>query len=384
MVNNMERLKILIIPSWYPNKKDPLWGNYFIKQAEALSEYADVTMLYVNRVGLKEIKNLIKEKKTDGYSSTKYKFKFYKISIPNLKTLSLELSYKKYAKAAYNAYKKLELIEGVYDVILVQSALPAGIAARYIYKKEGIPYVVHAHSENIMDISVYKDMIKDIVSDAKAYMAVNKKIQEKVNKLNKECELVPNFIDCKKFDIKKNIDKKDFVLVNICNFYKVKALDILLKSLSVVVNKGYTNVKLKIVGTGEYKYYYESIVNSLKLKDYVEFMGYVDNNDIPKILSEANALCVSSTFETFCIPLIESLASGIPVITTDCEGPREIVNKKVGLIVPINDVNAYANAIIDLINNYSKYDSKALKKYAFNNYDKEVICKKIINICKEK
>ena len=28
----MDKLKVLMIPSWYPNKKDPLWGNYFIKQ----------------------------------------------------------------------------------------------------------------------------------------------------------------------------------------------------------------------------------------------------------------------------------------------------------------------------------------------------------------
>ena len=37
----MKQLKVLIIPSWYPNKKDPLWGNYFIKQASALNEYAE-------------------------------------------------------------------------------------------------------------------------------------------------------------------------------------------------------------------------------------------------------------------------------------------------------------------------------------------------------
>ena len=51
----MKKLKVLIIPSWYPNKSDPLWGNYFIKQASALNDYVDVTMLHIERVGLKEI-----------------------------------------------------------------------------------------------------------------------------------------------------------------------------------------------------------------------------------------------------------------------------------------------------------------------------------------
>ena len=51
----MKKLKVLVIPSWYPNKADPLWGNYFIKQASALNEFADVTMLHIERVGIKEI-----------------------------------------------------------------------------------------------------------------------------------------------------------------------------------------------------------------------------------------------------------------------------------------------------------------------------------------
>ena len=45
----MKKIKMLVIPSWYPNEKDPLWGNYFIKQAEALNDYIDVSMLYINR-----------------------------------------------------------------------------------------------------------------------------------------------------------------------------------------------------------------------------------------------------------------------------------------------------------------------------------------------
>ena len=55
----MKKLNILVIPSWYPNEKDPLWGNYFIKQSDALNEYANVSMLHINRVGLKEIKKFV-------------------------------------------------------------------------------------------------------------------------------------------------------------------------------------------------------------------------------------------------------------------------------------------------------------------------------------
>ena len=84
----MKKLKVLIIPSWYPNKSDPLWGNYFIKQASALNEYADVTMLHIERVGLKEIGDFWNNKKTDGFDNKKYSFKFYKKTTLNYKSSS--------------------------------------------------------------------------------------------------------------------------------------------------------------------------------------------------------------------------------------------------------------------------------------------------------
>lgn len=377
-------MKILIIPSWYPNKSDPLWGNYFIKQAIALNDYADVSMLYINRVGLREKSNYMAEKKTDGFNDTLYPFKFYKKSILNYKAISLDYSYKRYIKEAYKAYKKFVLYTGKPDVILVESALPAGLAAKYIKEKEGIPYMVHSHAEDVIINSYYKDYTKDIILNADASLAVNEVIKGRLMDIRNDIKLIPNFIDCKKFDKKLVKDKKDFNLINICNFYKVKSLDVLLKALNIVVNeKGYKNVKLKIVGTGEYKDLYISISNSLNLKNNVEFLGYVDNDLVPDLLSKSNVLCVSSSVETFCIPIVEAFSTGIPVISTACVGPKEIVNKDNGVIVPIGDVEKYADAIINMIKNYKKYDSKKIKKYAYDNYDKSVICKKIIEIAKD-
>ena len=296
-----------------------------------------------------------------------------------------QADFKKYKKAAYDAYKKYIQIVGKPDIILVQSILPGGIAAKYIKEKEGIPYIVHAHSEAILTNPIYQKYVNEIVKYADDYMAVNNNIKEKIEAIRKkECHIIPNFIDCKKFDLSKEKKTDDFKLVSICNFYKVKSLDVLLKALNIVVNeKNKKNVKLKIVGTGEYKDFYESICHSLKLNDNVEFMGYVNNDEIPNILCNSDVLCVSSSFETFCIPIVEAFASGIPVITTNCTGPLEIVDKSNSVVVPINDINLFADAIIDVMNNYKKYNSKEIKKYAYDKYDKSTISKKIIKICED-
>lgn len=378
----MKKLNILIIPSWYPNEKDPLWGNYFIKQASALSEYANVSMLYVNRIGLKEINKLSKERITDGYDNKTYPFIFYKKTILNYKSVSLDYSFKKYAKNAYKAYDRLRLFIDKPDIIIAESILPAALAARYIGNKENIPYIVHAHSENVMSNPLYKKYINEIIKSANGYMAVNNGLIDVLNKKGrKDVILVPNFINTKEFDVKQK-NNKEFTLISICNFYKVKALDVLLKALNIVINeKGYKDIKLKIVGTGEYGDYYKSIAHSLNLNSNVEFLGYVNNKDIPKIMSTANALCVSSTFETFCIPIIEAFSMGIPVISTKCIGPLEIVNNDNGILVSINDINEYADAIIKMKKDFKKYSKKKIKNYAYCNYDKSVVCKQILDIC---
>ena len=377
----MNKLKILVIPSWYPNEKDKLWGNYFIKQSEALNEYADVSMLYINRIGLKELKKYKKEKLTDGYDKNLYKFNFYKKTIINYKAVSIDYSFKRYEKAAYKAYKKYIEIIGKPDIILVESTLPAGLAAKYIKEKENIPYVVHEHSLDVLNNPIYKKYVNEILKNADDYMAVNSDIANSIKKVRKDCHIVPNFIDCNKFDVERIKTNKDFNLISICNFYKVKALEVLLKALNIVVNeKNNKDVKLKIVGTGDYKDYYQSVCNSLNLNENVEFVGYVENAKIPNILANSDVLCISSTVETFCIPIVEAFSSGIPVITTDCTGPLEIVDKTNSIVVPKNNIEEYSDAIIKMKKDYKKYNSKEIKKYAFDRYDKSVICKKIINI----
>ena len=200
----MSKLNVLIIPSWYPNKKDPLWGNYFIKQASALNEYANVSMLHIERIGLKELNTFFRNKKTDGLNNELYNFKFYKKTVINYKSINLEYSYKKYIEYGYKAYKNMVKLIGKPDVILVESILPAGLIAKHIYEKEGIPYVVHAHSEDVMKNSIYEKYTIPIMKNASSYMAVNNRMKKIIeDKINKKCHLIPNFIDCTKFLLKQ-------------------------------------------------------------------------------------------------------------------------------------------------------------------------------------
>ncbi|HYD34253.1 MAG TPA: glycosyltransferase family 4 protein [Methylophilaceae bacterium] len=93
-------------------------------------------------------------------------------------------------------------------------------------------------------------------------------------------------------------------------------------------------------------------VPQLKVWDdegFIEWLGY--SNDMPQVLSEANIVCLPSYYEGLPKVLIEAMACGRPIVTTDVPGCRELVNPEVnGILVPPRDVDALADALNRLIN----------------------------------
>lgn len=102
---------------------------------------------------------------------------------------------------------------------------------------------------------------------------------------------------------------------------------------------------LVIVGGGEQRAMLESMVCELKLGDRVVFTGALDNPF--RILADAELLVLSSNWEGCPNVLLEALALGVPVVSTDCpHGPRELLeNGKYGRLVPVNNPAALAHAM---------------------------------------
>ena len=85
----------------------------------------------------------------------------------------------------------------------------------------------------------------------------------------------------------------------------------------------------------------------------VEILGY--QKDIPSLYSRSHIVCLPSYREGLPKALIEAAAAGRAVITTDVPGCRDaIIPNKTGLLVPVRDSEALANAIQDLIENPNK------------------------------
>jgi glycosyltransferase involved in cell wall biosynthesis len=107
--------------------------------------------------------------------------------------------------------------------------------------------------------------------------------------------------------------------------------------------------RLMILGEGEERATLEALITELGVGDDVALPGFRD--DAPTFMAGADLFVLSSVWEGLPTVLIEALAAGTRVISTNCEsGPREILQEGcLGALVPVGDAAALAQAMIDAL-----------------------------------
>jgi glycosyltransferase involved in cell wall biosynthesis len=135
-------------------------------------------------------------------------------------------------------------------------------------------------------------------------------------------------------------------LLYVGRFAPEKNLQLLIGAVAEAKKAG-VDLRLKLLGGGEEKKTLLALVEKLSLSDIVEFSAWT--NDVPNAMKEADVLCLSSNHEGYAMVLLEAMAAGLALVTTDVGCVGELVlNEKHGLIVPVGDVAAFIEALINL------------------------------------
>lgn len=124
---------------------------------------------------------------------------------------------------------------------------------------------------------------------------------------------------------------------------RVKRIDLLLQAFALSIQS--TPARLLIIGSGPDASMAESLVTKLDLGEVCRLVGSRDN-PLPWI-RKADLLVLCSDFEGFGLVLVEAMACGTQIVSTNCpHGPAELLaGGRYGRLVPIGDVNALASAI---------------------------------------
>jgi len=157
------------------------------------------------------------------------------------------------------------------------------------------------------------------------------------------------------------LDQKIPLVIAVGRLVGCKDYPTLLNALSLVIKE--RPAKLAILGRGPEEIKLKKLVYDLGLFKSVDFLGFQENPF--EYMSKASVFVLSSLQEGFGNVIIEAMACGTPVISTDCPvGPGEIIESgKNGILVPVKDYRALSQAILKMLNDSSL--SKSIVKEGF-------------------
>lgn len=147
-----------------------------------------------------------------------------------------------------------------------------------------------------------------------------------------------------KFDL--GLNKYDKIILAVGRIEEPKDYPTLINAIRILSLEN-INFKLLIAGEGSRKKEIENLIDKMELSEYVSLLG--NRNDIPELMSLSDVYVLSSKFEGLPTVLIEAMACGKFIVSTECSGAREIVGNT-GLLVPVQDPIALASALRKALN----------------------------------
>jgi glycosyltransferase involved in cell wall biosynthesis len=197
------------------------------------------------------------------------------------------------------------------------------------------------------------------------------------NITGKEAVVIPNVVDEDLFSIQEKKQSKIFSFLSISGFDQIKGLDILLKAFAVINSRYPSQVKLQVIApVNENEQQFKEMATTLGIGNNIEWLGKLDRSMVIKALQSSDCYICSSRLESFGVSIVEALACGKPVISTNCGGPADIVNEINGILVGNENITELATAMEYIKENINKFQPKNIREDFLKKYSRNVIGEK--------
>lgn len=273
----------------------------------------------------------------------------------------------------YSIAKKVkkDIINWGIDLIHTNSSCTEiGALAAYWVRK---PHVWHLREfmEEDYNIEFYlnKQKVINIMNKSERIIVISKALREKYVQYftADKMKVIYNgveYLDSYKH-LKETPDNKQFTILMVGIISINKGQKEAIEAIEVVVNKGYKNVRLLIVGSGgAYENELKETVKAKNLEEYILFLGYRD--DVNILMENSNLCLVCSKKEAFGRVTVEAMLAKVPIIASKTGATVELIQHGInGLLYEFGDHAELANNIIYAINNPNKLEK--IMENAFAN-----------------
>jgi len=381
-------MHVLFIPSWYKTPDRPLHGVFFEEQARALMKrgiqvgvfFPEIEMRFISRI---KGKKTIPEDFDDRSLPTLYHF------TTSIVPRSRRLNYFFLCLTSDIKFKRYILKYGKPDILHAHSVFSGGIVAKYLSKKYKIPYVITEHysglvAKDMANIPYNIKVSKLVYENARMSMAVSRSFADSlVSKYSLRTDqmiVVPNLVNELFFAKLPTTPKREMLVLFANSFLNAnKNIKLILDSFRLLLNR-IGSATLYIGGDGDQMEYLKSYCNDLSLGGNVVFLGLLDRNQVKEYLDRCDIFLSTSFYETFGIALIEALACGKPVVSTNSGGPRDIIGPEDGLLIDSFDPVDFYQGVMHICQHYSQYNSDVIRKRCADRFSESEVTSKLIQI----
>ncbi len=224
----------------------------------------------------------------------------------------------------------------------------------------------------------YFKMEKSLMSQMnKIFVVSNEGLEfykDRYHSISGRFHFIPTFVDNKKFHpyssnrekMKKlseyknryGFSKKDKIILSVGRLEGAKNPFLLIDSFNNLV-KYDQKVKLLIVGTGSLEKDVIKKIKKYNLQNDIKLLGVVSSDYKIELLKISDVFLITSAFEGMPISVLEALASGLPVVSTDVGEINMVVRDGIsGRLVPNNNAEVIARSVSEILNNKEKFNTE--------------------------
>ncbi len=374
-------MHILVIPSWYSTPRNPIRGSFFREQALALHKAGHRVGLLVPPSRLRTLNGLSEVARywrrpasaldiTNDSGLATYRLPWWGwqgSALPSWRGKLMLTAFDRYCRE-----------QGRPDVIHAHSILYAGYTAVAIKQARGVPVVLTEHAFNYLSplwiMPDQRPRIRRTLAHSDAVLAVSAALGRALESYAPGVRVneIYNIVDTTMFrPPDQEPPRQPFTFAIVARLLRNKGHAELLRAFAAAFRG--QPARLLVGGDGPQRRRLERLSARLAIAGQVEFLGALSRQRVRETLWRSHAVISASRFETFGLTLAEAMACGRPVIATRSGGPESFVTPETGLLVPVNDVDALAQAVRQMAANYDSYSPAHIRAYCVERFSEAAV-----------
>lgn len=381
-------INVLWLASWYPNRLDTFNGDFIERHALAVSRFAKVTVLLVVKDETIPKKTVEIDKTVSGNLRV---FRVYYGRSGWPEPIEKIWSSKRYLQLQQQIYQQIVDESGKPDLVHVQVAMKAGLFATRLKRKSKLPYIVTEHwsgyyrvsNPNIYDMGkLYLALNKSVLQNASLLLPVSNDLGETIIRdfVQLPYTVIPNVVNTDLFFYKPH-QPGIFRFIHPSYMNYPKNPEGILAACKLVQDRGF-QFELQMIGSRDGGL--QALADQLGvLNKTVFFEAAIPYTEVARRMQESSALLMFSRYENLPCIVLESLCCGLPVICSRVGGLPEVIDESNGILIEKENVQALADAMIQMIKGYAVYNREQIAEKARALFNYDVVGKQYADIYKK-